>query len=163
MDYSKMPMRVEELPATTLVGRSLSVTLMEDRIRELWQYFAANRKHIPHVVGNFSYAVEVYPALNFFKKINPSRPFTRWAAVEVSKVEKLSHGLRQLDIPAGKYAVFSFQGTHREASEAFRYIYQTWLKEASYQLANRPHFAKMAENYAPDNPQAEEEFWIPIQ
>lgn len=156
-------MRIEELPPITLVGKSLSVTLLESRIQELWKYFSIARKEIQHIKGTASYAVEEYPGLNFFEIINPYRHFKRWAAVEVSKVEELPQGLNQLDMPAGKYAVFSFTGSAKEAQGAFRYIYQTWLKESPYQLADRPHFAKMEEGYDPSNFNAQEEFWIPIQ
>jgi AraC family transcriptional regulator len=43
------------------------------------------------------------------------------------------------------------------------YIFNTWLPKSGYQLDRRPHFEILGEKYKNNNPDSEEEIWIPIQ
>ena len=59
----------------------------------------------------------------------------------------------------GLYAVFDYQGN---SPEIFQYISQKWLPNSDYKLDKRPHFEILGEKYKNNNPDSEEEIWIPI-
>ena len=157
-----MPLQIVSSSTIQLVGKRLSVSLAAGRVQELWQSFMPIRSQIQHTVGQNLYSVEQYPALDFFETVDFDRTFTRWAAVEVTASHQLPDGLETLVIPEGRYAVFTYRGLESQARGAFQYIYGNWLPQSSYQLAHRPHFAKMDERYKGEDPTSEEEFWIPI-
>jgi AraC family transcriptional regulator len=43
------------------------------------------------------------------------------------------------------------------------YIFMEWLPQSNYQLDNRPHFQILGEKYKHNQPDSEEEVWIPIK
>lgn len=45
----------------------------------------------------------------------------------------------------------------------FRYIFGTWLPASGYVLDDRPHFEVLGPGYRPDDPEAEEDIFIPIR
>ncbi|MBK8342237.1 MAG: GyrI-like domain-containing protein [Bacteroidetes bacterium] len=65
-------------------------------------------------------------------------------------------------IPAGKYAVFYYKGLNTDHS-IFNYIFQDWIPQSGYQLDDRPHFDVLDERYKNNDPESEEEIWIPIK
>jgi AraC family transcriptional regulator len=48
-------------------------------------------------------------------------------------------------------------------AENAKYIYTEWLPNSGFQLDNKPHFEVLGDNYlGHENPESEEEIWIPI-
>jgi AraC family transcriptional regulator len=58
--------------------------------------------------------------------------------------------------------VFIHHGPASEAIITYTYIFQTWLPGSEFRLDDRPHFAMMGEKYKDENPNSEEEIWIPV-
>lgn len=137
------------------------MSFAENRTQELWQSFMPLRREIPNAAGTELYSLEVYPS-DFFDEFHPDAVFEKWAAVEVTRLEKLPVDLEILTAPAGLYAVFLHRGPASEAIITYTYIFQTWLPASEYRLDNRPHFAVMGEKYKNDDPESEEEIWIPV-
>lgn len=71
--------------------------------------------------------------------------------------------MESLSLPAGLYAVFPFRGTASEAPKLYQYIIGSWIPDSTYELDHRPHFALLGEKYTNNDPNSEEEFWIPIR
>jgi len=67
-----------------------------------------------------------------------------------------------LVVPSGLYAVFDYKGSSA-ASDIFQYIYASWIPNSRYQIARRPHFEVLGEKYRNNDPNSEEEIWIPIE
>jgi AraC family transcriptional regulator len=65
-------------------------------------------------------------------------------------------------LKGGLYAVFDYKGPSDDKS-IFQYIYSTWVPKSKYKLDNRPHFEVLGEKYKNNDPESEEEIWIPIQ
>lgn len=42
-------------------------------------------------------------------------------------------------------------------------IFSDWLPKSDYELDERPHFEILDEKYKNDDPNSEEEIWIPIR
>jgi AraC family transcriptional regulator len=63
----------------------------------------------------------------------------------------------------GQYAVFILKGDATTFYKTAQYIYGEWLPKSEYVLDNRPHFEVLGAHTERDNPNSEEEVWIPIK
>lgn len=97
-----------------------------------------------------------------FSDFKPTNEFERWAAVEVSDYDEVPFGLETFDLPEGQYAVFDYKGLNTD-SAIYQYIFKQWLPQSAYQLDQRPHFEVLGEKYKNNDPESEEEIWIPIR
>ena len=156
-----MEPRIESSNEKKFAGKRLTMSFADNLTRELWQSFMPVRGEIANVVGTELYSMEVYPP-GFFEAFDPNIKFEKWAAVEVTSFDNLPEGLETLTAPAGLYAVFLHRGPASEAIITYTYIFQTWLPASEYRLDNRPHFAVMGEKYKNEEPDSEEEIWIPV-
>ena len=157
-----MQPRIEIFSGKKLVGKQVIMSFTENKTFTLWQSFMPRRKEISNNVGSELYSVEIYPPL-FYSNFNPSQHFEKWAAVEVANFDAVPNGMETLQIPGGLYAVFIYHGPASEGFKTYQYILQTWLPASGYELDNRPHFAVMGEKYKNDDPDSEEELWIPLK
>jgi len=158
-----MKPRIEQLRETKLIGSRVSMSFANNRTRELWQSFMSGRGEINNAVGRDLYSVEIFHDPSFFRNFNPAMKFEKWAAVKVTDHNSIPDGMESLIIPGGSYAVFHYKGKPSEAQETYRYIYAIWLPASEYTLDDRPHFALMGEKYKGENPDSEEELWIPVK
>ena len=156
-----MEPKIIDLPPKLLVGKKMEMSLIENQTKELIQSFMPLRKHVPHMVNTDVYDLIVYPP-NYFVTLNPFRPFVKWAGVEVSQIGELPDGLSFFQIPSGRYAVFTHKGPSSDTG-TFEDIFTKWLPNSKHELDDRPHFDIMGEKYKGDQPDSEEEIWIPIQ
>ena len=158
----KINPQIKTLPETKLIGHCIKMTFASNRTKELWKGFGPKRKQIKNNVGNDLYSVEIYNDPDLFKNFNPDSEFEKWAAVSVSDFDSVPDGMKTLIIPEGLYAVFPYKGKASEASDTYRYIFTEWIPNSDYDLDNRPHFALMGEKYKNEDPDSEEELWIPV-
>ena len=70
--------------------------------------------------------------------------------------------MESFTLSEGLYAVFDYKGSSSDNS-IFQYIFMTWLPNSAYQVDNRPHFEVLGEKYKNNDPNSEEEIWIPIK
>ena len=120
------------------------------------------RKEIRSLIDSNLYSLEVFPA-GYFDNFNPVKIFQKWAGVEVSDFNEIPLGMETLIIPSGKYAVFIHKGPAKQANATYQEIFSEWLPNSEYNVDDRPHFAIMSEKYKKDDPDSEEEIWIPIK
>jgi AraC family transcriptional regulator len=154
--------RIETLIAKKLVGNRMTMTLSNDNTFELWRSFMPLRKVIQNVVNTDLFSLQIYPP-GFFDNINPTVTFEKWAAIEVADFNNVPVDLMTLSLPGGLYAVFSYKGLPTAAAGTFQFIFGTWIPNSGYLVDNRPHFEILGEKYKTDDPDSEEEIWIPIQ
>lgn len=158
-----MESRIITLSASKMIGKKTIMSIIDNKTRELWQSFMPSRASIENRVGNEFYSIEVYNDLSFFRNFDPTKPFEKWAAVQVSDAPTIPEGLEELIIPEGLYAVFNYKGRAMEAQKAYQYILGQWLPNSEYGIDDRPHFSKMGDKYKNDSPDSEEELWVPIK
>ena len=158
-----MEPEIEQIEETKLIGNKGKMSFVNNKTRELWQGFMPRRREITNSVSSDLYSVEIYDNPMFFKNFDPAREFEKWAAVKVSEFDNVPAGLETLIIPGGKYAVFHYKGKPGDAQGTYQYIYGQWIPNSEYELDDRPHFALMGEKYKGDDPESEEDFWIPIK
>jgi AraC family transcriptional regulator len=156
-----MHLRIQELEDKTLVGKSLNMSLVDNRTAELWKSFMPHRNEIPHIVGTDLYSLQIIDPLDVITH-NPNAVFTKWAAIEVSKIDALPEGMSEFKLVGGLYAVFLHKGPANAFRETFQYIFENWLPNSKYKLDSRPQFEVLGEKYKNNEPDSEEEVWIPI-
>jgi AraC family transcriptional regulator len=153
--------RFEQVTEKHVVGMKVKMSLVNNKTNLLWQGFMPRRTEINHVANTNLYSIEIYGP-DFFNPFNPNVEFEKWAAVEVSPVETIPAGMETIVIPPGLYAVFIHKGPPSLGPKTYQYILGTWIPGSPYALDTRPHFAVMGEKYKHDDPDSEEEMWVPI-
>ena len=156
-----MFLRTETLASKKLIGQSITMSFSNNKTFELWRSFMPRKKEIKNIIGDELYSAEVYPR-GFFENFDPSTTFDKWALVEVSDLNEIPEGMKTLTLD-GLYAVFLHIGPASEGEKTYRYIFTEWLPGSAYALDDRPHFTVMGEKYKREDPDSEEEIWIPIQ
>ena len=157
-----MTARIEILQEKKLVGKCLRMSLIDNKSGLLWSSFIPRLKEISNVVSNDKYSLQVYEP-NHFENFNPGREFQKWALIEVSNFDNLPAGLETFVLTGGQYAVFIHKGDTAEFYKTSQYIFGVWLPNSAYVLDDRPHFEILGEKTKKDDPNSEEEVWIPIK
>ncbi|MBQ4916224.1 GyrI-like domain-containing protein [Maribacter sp. MMG018] len=156
-----MAPRIEFVEDKILVGVSLSMSLAENKTKDLWGSFMVRNKEIKNRTNSEYISLQVYPK-DYYYNFSPVNKFVKWALAEVTDVNVVPEGMEVFMLPKGRYAVFDYKGMPNDAT-IFTYIFQEWLPHSGYQLANRPHFEVLGDKYKNNDPNSEEQIWIPIQ
>jgi AraC family transcriptional regulator len=154
---------IEELPEKKLIGIRMKMSFSDNRSFDLWHSFLPRRKEIKNNTGTELYSIEIYPD-GFFNIFNPEAQFEKWAAVEVKDFKSVPDEMETIILQEGLYAVFLHKGPASAVPQTYQYILGIWLPQNSnFTLDNRPHFALMGNKYKNEDPDSEEELWIPIK
>ena len=154
--------RIESLPEKKLVGKCLTMSLIDNKTFELFSGFMPNRGQIQNSLGTDIYEVMEYDT-TYFKPFNPNNTFKKWASFEVESFEEIPEDMNTLSLEGGLYAVFTYKGLAKDFSNLIQYVFTDWLPKSEYTLDNRPHFNVLGEKYIKDSPDSEEEVFIPIK
>lgn len=157
-----MEYRIETLPEKKLVGQRMLMSLSDNKTVDLWKGFMPRRNEIKNKVGDALFSMQIYDPL-YFKEFNPKREFEKWAAIEVADFENIPEGMKKVILPGGLYVVFLYRGTASAAGPTYQYIFSEWIPNSGYQLDTRPHFEILGRKYKNNDPDSEEEIWIPIK
>jgi AraC family transcriptional regulator len=155
--------RIESLSEKKLIGIRIKMTLSDNKTFELWHSFMKRRREILNIVNPDLYSIQVYDQSLDFKNFNQETEFDKWAAIEVADSDKIPVGMETFVLTGGLYAVFVHKGAAKNGAKTFEYIFKTWLPDSLYLLDNRAHFELLGEKYKNDDPNSEEEIWIPIK
>lgn len=158
--FYKMNPTIKNFPKTKFIGKNLTFSYANYRAFELWSSFMPRRKEIQNAIGSELYNIQVNPE-NF--DFHPTTLFVKWAAMEVSSFDVIPDEMEALEIESGLYAVFQYKGDQQGAAAFFNSIYTKWLPNSDYELENRPQFEILGEKYKNNDPNSEEEIWIPIK
>jgi AraC family transcriptional regulator len=153
--------RIETLNEKKLVGKRLTMSLASNKTGELWKSFMPGRKEITNHLTNDLISMQVYKP-TYFSDFKPINEFEKWATVEVSKFDNVPNDMETFILPGGLYAVFDYKGSSND-NTIFQYIFGTWLPNSNYILDDRPHFEVLGDKYKNNDPNSEEEIWIPIK
>ncbi|MDA1369798.1 MAG: GyrI-like domain-containing protein [Proteobacteria bacterium] len=155
-------MNLVELPSKLMVGMHCRVSLTDDTTVQLWQRFMLRRNEIQQRVDENLYSINCYDAVLEFDKFTPHTQWRKWAAVEVVSRDDVPQGMDILELTGGLYAVFIHKGPAATFPQTLKYILADWISASEYQLDHREHFEILQPGYRMDDPEAEEEVWIPI-
>jgi AraC family transcriptional regulator len=151
--------KIAAIAEKKLIGQKLSMSLIENRTGELWRSFKPRRKEIQNNLNADLISLQIYPSSY---KFDPNREFEKWAAVEVKDFSEIPEGMETLVLKEGLYAVFYYKGSSTD-TRIFQHIFETWLPQSGYELDNRPHFEVLGEKYRNNDPESEEDIYIPIK
>ena len=156
---------IKTRPKQLIAGLSTQMSLAQNTTAMLWGKFGPFRKELKSAVKDRgSYSIQLYGEDFMTTPFLPTTVFTKWAGVVVPETVTIPKGLETMVLPEGKWAVFLYKGTANDFGAFAQYIYKDWLPKSGYELDHRPHFEYMPENYlGSNNPEAEEEVWIPIK
>ena len=155
-----MTFTIKSFPTTKFIGKNLSFTYSDYRALELWSSFMPRRKEIPNAIGTDLYNIQINP-IGFSFGMNES--FVKWAAVSVANFDFVPDGMQTLEIPEGLYAVFQYKRDQSNAAAFFNTIYTKWLPASDYEIDHRPQFEILGAKYKTNDPNSEEEIWIPVK
>lgn len=150
---------IDEIAPKTLIGKSITTSIANDRTSELWQSFMPDRNKITNKVSQDLFSLQVYPE-GYFSAFDPTITFKKWALVEVENIVSVPENMETFLFTGGLYAVFNHVGMD---TSIFNYIYSIWIPASNYLLDNRSHFEILGEKYKQGSPLSEEEIWIPIR
>lgn len=118
---------------------------------------------ITNVVSTDLYSAQVYNDLHYLKNFSPQTEFIKWAAIEVDNFDKIPNGFNSFSINEGLYAVFHHKEPVSQFQEKIQFIFGQWLPKSMYELDDKPHFELLGAKYKNNDPNSEEEIWIPIK
>ncbi|MFY0688239.1 MAG: GyrI-like domain-containing protein [Cyclobacteriaceae bacterium] len=153
--------RIVSYQERLLIGVCQEMSLVDNQTAQLWRSFMPRRSEIGNVIGGDLISMQVFDA-DHFKNFSPANRFVKWAAVEVTNHDLVPEGMWTFIIPEGEWAVFDYKGSSSDPS-IFQFIYSQWLPKSGFQLDSRPHFEVLSEKYKNNDPNSEEEIWIPIK
>lgn len=158
-----MEPRIELLAKKKIVGKRIRMSFSDNRTYELWRSFMPKLNEIKNRINSDLISMQVYDKLPDFINFNPAMKFDKWATAEVDDFSDVPGEMETFMLSGGLYAVFNFKGSSAEAQKVFQYIFGTWLPRSGYALDDRPNFEILGEKYKNNDPDSEEEIWIPIK
>ena len=156
-----MEHRIEILAEKKLIGKRMIMSFSDNKTGELWKSFTPRRKEIQNNIGTELYSMQVYPPL-FFDNFNPNIEFEKWATIEVRDFNTVPAGMKTFVLKGGVYAVFIHKGLNTDTG-TFQNIFTNWIPNSMYLVDDRPHFEILGDKYKNNDPDSEEEVWIPIK
>jgi AraC family transcriptional regulator len=156
-----MEYRIEIIPEKKFVGMRTTMSHINNKTGELWRTFMPRRKEISNAVTTDLLSLQIYPP-HYFKNFDPKNQFEKWALVEVADFSHLPNDMEPFILKSGQYAVFIHRGSSQDNS-TFEYIFTQWLPGSGFLLEDRPHFEILGARYKNNDPNSEEEIWIPVK
>ncbi len=138
------------------------MSFSDNKTLELWQSFMPRRKEIENNIGSELYSIEIY-APSYWISFDPNAEFEKWAAIEVTDFQPIPDEMETITLPDGLYAVFLHNEPASTGPKTYEFIFRSWLPNSYFLLDTRPHLAVMGEKYKNEDPNSEEEIWIPIK
>ncbi len=159
--YKGVQPEIKILAEKKLVGKRMSMSLVNNKTGELWRTFMPRRKEILNSMGPDFYSIQIYKD-SHFDSFKPENEFEKWAVAEVKDFDHIPEGMEAVILPGGTYAVFIYKGLNTD-TRIFQYIFSEWLPASQFVLDNRPHFEVLGDKYKNGDPDSEEEIWIPVR
>jgi len=153
---------IKTLPPKNLIGIHVTMSLADNKTAALWGRFMPRRKEIRQAANSVLYSLQLYPP-GYFTIFRPETEFEKWAAVEVTDSTFIPPGMELLEVQGGLYAVFPYKGLPSAAAPFFQQLFSNWLPASGYEPDDRPHFELLGEKYRNNDPDSEEEIWIPVR
>ena len=156
-----MDAKIIAISPKKIVGLRIMTTMVAhaEASAALWPAFAKGKGGIGNRVDGDTYSIQIFDGDPLTAGLDT--PFEKWAGVEVSSFDGVPEGFACMTLRGGLYAVFVHRGL--PGLETHEYALRQWLPASEYALDAREQFERMGPAYHPNDPNAEEEVWIPIQ
>ncbi len=157
-----MTPRIETIKEKKLIGKCMTMSYANYTIGQLWASFIPRKKEIINNLTKDLISLVVYSPTHF-QDFKPTNQFERWATVEVADFDQVPTEMESFVLSSGLYAVFQYKGLSTDISRFYQNIFTVWLPSSTYELDNRPHIEVLGDKYKNNDPDSEEEIWIPIK
>lgn len=131
----------------------------EDKgIGRMWGEFNKRMGEIEHTTGK----------MESFGLCSPTEPtpegnFEYIASLEVIRAEHIPEGMTLRFVPEQDYAVFTHVGKLDNLGGTYEYIFQTWLPQSGYAMADATDFELYTEEFIPGDEKSRFYIYIPIR
>ena len=105
-----MFLRIETLPETLVVGKSMEMSFVNNLTQQLWRSVMPRRSEIKDRINEDLISLQLYPAEFSFERFDPTLNFVKWACAAVEMIDVLPEGMETMTIETGLYAVFKHRG-----------------------------------------------------
>lgn len=137
------------------------MSLADNKTFTLFSGFMPKRNEIKNTISSDIFCLKTYSP-DYFKNFSPTNTFEKWALMEVNDFSNIPEGMETFQVPEGLYAIFHYKGLNTDFS-IFQYIFSRWIPNSEYILDDRPHFDIMGAKYKNNDPESEEDLYIPIK
>lgn len=146
---------------TKVAGIRGGAALSDNQIPALWERFLRQYKNMDCFTGT-GYSICETPEASYTE--DGDLVFSVLAGGAVTDFNHLPQTLVKKTLAAGKYAVFTHQGTFANLQKTYQYIYGTWLPTAKEELDCREDFEVYEHEVSSfDNPENKIKIFIPIK
>ena len=150
--------KIKTIEKFTAVGLKTRTALSQEAIVSLWRSFMPKLKTIQGRIDSDLIALQDYRRSD---PKDPTSAFDMWALTKVRVGTTAPTSLQMLDVSGGLYAIFLLKG--HDVTGLMDEIMNEWLPTSDYMLDNsRPHFQVMGDKYKNNQPDSEEDFYIPL-
>lgn len=147
--------RFEHNPERRLVGQAARYSLeTRARIADHWHAFVPRIAEIPGPVSPVCYGVTWNAGADC--------TFDYLTGVETSPDAPVPADFQSLILPAGRYAVFTYEGHISQLDAAIDTIWQKWAPDCGLKLAGTACFERYSEEFDPEVGRGGIEFWVPL-
>jgi len=145
LEKNEMEPKIINKPAFTMVGMPYFGKNEHQEISQLWEAF--NRRMealggIKNETGEAAIGLCITPEIT-----PPEGGFEYVAGLPVTAVEEVPEGFVVRHVPDHTYAVFAHKGDLASLGATYAYIYENWLPQSGYQLADRIDFEYYNEDF----------------
>lgn len=161
LEVHKMEPKIITKPAFTVMGLRYFGKNENQEIHELWNQFNQRMAQIgaaKHDTGEacigLCRTLDEDPIEDAFEYI---------AGLPVSKVEEVPDGFVVRQVPEHTYAVFAHKGDLASLGKTYEFIYETWLPQSEYDLAEKLDFEYYDEDFKDFTPDSVFYIYIPIK
>ncbi len=161
MDTSKIVAvdapRIEDLQQMTVTGLAVDTTFENagTDIPPLWAKLNARADEI-RAVGKASFGV-------CFSVDAGTSDFSYLAGFETTQGEQAPTGMKTVDVPPGRYAVFTHRGHISGIGQTTFTIWNKSLPDLGLTTRPAPDFERYDRRFNPETGQGEVEIWIPVE
>lgn len=129
-------------------------------ISKLWQEeFGPRRHEIQNLAGSNNAGV-MLPHAGL--KSHPDE-MMYVACTPIKGAAPIPKGMVKVEVPAGKYAVFTHKGHIENISHTVNYIYGSWLPKAKEEVRHAPHVELYDHRFGVNSPDSEMEICVPVK
>ena len=161
LEVKEMEPKIVTKPGFTIVGLRYFGKNENQEIPALWGKFDQRIKALgglPNNTGEATIGLCITP-----EDAPVEDGFEYVAGFPVSKVEDVPEGFVVRHVPEYTYAVFAHKGDLPSLSKTYEYIYETWLPQSGYKLAEKLDFEYYNEDFKDFAPDSVFYIHIPIE
>ena len=148
---------IREMQTRTIIGRNLLLPLYSREVFALWKEFRTEQMKAGLI------DVELY-SIQEFAEWPPKTTIMHWSGIEKQDTVKYPEEWQECVLQGGAYAFALFKGDSEEFPAMLKDIIVSWIPTTDYEYdPSRLQFQVMPHDYKLDDPNAEEQVWIPVR